>query len=322
MRVLTPAQREQFEYAGFLVVEDVLDPERDIAPIMAEYAEVVDGIARALYQTGAISSLYGELPFDARLIRICEESGRNFPQHFDISLPQWGVKYDTPMHHGPAVFNLLTNPKLLDCIESIVGPEIYSNPVQHIRTKLPARAVAKGGYNGLITAVDWHQDNGVILPEADEATILTCWLALTDATVENGCMRVVPGSHRQGLTDHCPSDRGVRIPAALVAEERAVDLPIRAGGFLLMHQRTVHSSRENTTDDQVRISLDLRYQPVGQPSGRPAFPGFVARSAARPETVLRDPAAWAQSWYDARRRLAEQEDPTYNRWSADAPVCA
>jgi len=38
--------------------------------------------------------------------------------------------------------------------------------------------------------------------------------------------------------------------------------------------------------------------------------------------VLRDPAAWARSWYQARERLAEQEDPTYNRWRADAPVCA
>ena len=97
---------------------------------------------------------------------------------------------------------------------------------------------------------------------------------------------------------------------------------MRAGSALLMTQRTVHASLDNTTDDEVRISFDLRYQPTGQPSGRPMFPGFVARSVARPETVLRDPAEWAESWHAVRSRLAEREDPSYNRWSADAPVCA
>ncbi|MDP8923324.1 MAG: phytanoyl-CoA dioxygenase family protein [Chloroflexota bacterium] len=320
---LSAAQRQQFEEEGYLVVEDVLDPREDLQPVFDEYDRVLDGIAASLLAEGAIRSAYKGLPFVDRLVAICAESGRNFPQHFDISLPQKGVKYDTPMHHGPAVFNVLTNPKLLDVVESLVGPEIYSNPVQHIRTKLPARAVAKGKRNGLITAVDWHQDNGVVLPEADEATILTVWLPLTEATLDNGCMRVIPRSHRGGLADHCPtSDRGPTIPYSLLDLDRAVELPMRAGSILLMTQRTVHSSLENTTEDQVRISLDLRYQPVGQPTGRPAFPGFVARSASRPETVLRDPATWAQMWLTARERLARAEDPTFNRWRADAPVCA
>ena len=320
---LTAAQRQQFEEEGYLVVEDVLDPREDVQPVLDEYDRVLDGIVESLLADEAIRSAHKELPFTDRLIAVSEESGRNFPQHFDISLPQKGVQYDTPMHHGPAVFNLLTNPKLLDVVESLVGPEIYSNPVQHIRTKLPARAVAKGKRNGLITAVDWHQDNGVVLPEADEATILTVWLPLTDATLDNGCMRVIPGSHRNGLADHCPtSDRGPTIPYGLLDLDRAKALPIRAGGFLMMTQRTVHSSLENTTNDQVRISLDLRYQPVGQPTGRPAFPGFVARSASQPETALRDPLAWDEMWLEARERLARDEDPTFNRWRADAPACA
>ena len=89
-----------------------------------------------------------------------------------------------------------------------------------------------------------------------------------------------------------------------------------------MHQRTVHSPLDNVTENEVRISFDLRYQPVGQASGRPAFPGFVAPSATRPETTLHDPLAWGQSWYEARERLAAQQGPTDNRWLADSPVCA
>jgi ectoine hydroxylase-related dioxygenase (phytanoyl-CoA dioxygenase family) len=320
---LTAAQRQQFEDEGYVVVDGVLDPVEDIGRVLAEYEGVLDEIAQSLHADGAISSLYRELPFSERLIQICIESGRNFPEHFDFSLPQKGVRYDTPFHVGPAVFNLLTNPRLLDLAEEIIGPEIYSNPVQHIRMKLPPRAVSKnGGYSGLVSQIPWHQDNGVLLPEADEATILTVWAPITESTIQNGCLQVIPRSHRTDLFDHCPTGQGLTIPDKLLPAQPAVPLPMTPGSLLLMTQRTIHSSLDNNTEDDVRISFDLRYQPVGQPTGRPAFPGFVARSKARPETVLRDSEAWANSWYDARARLAESEDPSYNRWRADSPICA
>ncbi|MFN8524217.1 MAG: phytanoyl-CoA dioxygenase family protein [Chloroflexota bacterium] len=322
MRVLTAEQMKRFDEDGYLVVEGVLDPERDIKPVLDEYNGVLDGIARDLVAEGKLRSTYAELPFVDRLVQVCEESGRNFPQHFDIALPQRGVKYDTPMHHGPAAFRVLTTPRLLDLVEDLMGPEIYSNPVQHIRTKLPPRAVSAGDRNGLIVAVPWHQDNGVVLPEADVATILTVWMPLTETTLDNGCMQVVPGSHRHGLDPHCPTAKGLSIPEQLIAEDHAIPLPMPVGSVLLLNQRTVHSSRENTTQNSVRISFDLRYQPVGQPTGRPTFPGFVARSKANPGAVLTDPSVWKQMWLDARERLARAEDPAYNRWSADAAVCA
>jgi ectoine hydroxylase-related dioxygenase (phytanoyl-CoA dioxygenase family) len=322
VRVLTAAQRQQFEAEGYLVVEDVLDPVRDIAPVIAEYAEVLDGIARMLAAEGALRSTYRELPFDQRLIQVSAESGRNFPQHFDFSLPQTGVRHDTPLHVGPAVFGLLTNPRLLDLAEDLLGPELYSNPVQHIRLRLPRRAVARSGYSGLVSQVPWHQDNGVILPEADRSDILTVWLPISEATVENGCLQVIPRSHRGDLVTHCPREKGVAIPDALIPLDRALPLPMRPGSALLMTQRTVHASLDNCTEDQVRISFDLRYQPIGQPTGRPAFPGFVARSAAHPEAVLRSPTEWARLWYEARARLAWQENPAFNRWSLEAAACA
>jgi hypothetical protein len=319
---LSAAQLQHLDREGYLVVEDVLDPVEDIRPLFDEYSATLDGIVDGLIADGALESRYDELPFGDRLIQVCMASGRVFSSQFDISLPQRGVTYDTSIHVGPAVFRLLTSPRLLDVVESVIGPEVYSNPVQHIRTKLPPKVFEHGAQaNGLVSKVEWHQDNGVVLPEADEATILTVWLALTDATVENGCMQVIPRSHREGLKDHCPADQ-LRIPDALLPLERATPLPMKAGGALLMHQRTIHSSLDNVTEDQVRISFDLRYQPVGQPTGRPSFPGFVARSRAHPEQVLRDPAAWARLWLDTRERLARRDDPTYNRWRADAPVCA
>jgi phytanoyl-CoA hydroxylase len=322
MRILSSAQRRHFEEEGYLVVENVLDPDCDIAPVMAEYEEVLNGIATSLACRGVIASTYLDMPFAARLIRICIESGRNFPQEFDISLPQTGVHHDTPIHVGPAAFGLLTKPRLLDVVEDVIGPEIYSNPVQHIRMKLPKRAVAKTGYSGLISQIPWHQDNGVILPEADQSSILTVWMPLSEATVQNGCLQVIPRSHLGDLVSHCPTEKGVAIPQPLLPIERATPLPMRPGSVLLMTPRTVHGSLDNVTESEVRVSVDLRYQPIGQPTGRPAFPGFVARSATHPEAILRSPAEWARLWYEARAKLAVQDNPTFNRWRAGVGACA
>ena len=175
---LTQAQLDHLEDKGYVVVEDVLDPEEDLAPVMAEYGDVLDGIAHDLYAEGVLSSTYADLPFDQRLIQVCDESGQIFAQPFDISLPQKAIGADAPMHTGPAVFNLLVNPRLLDCAESVVGPEILSNPVQHVRMKLPRHVVHVENPSNLSVAVPWHQDNGVVVEEADETHMLTVWLPL------------------------------------------------------------------------------------------------------------------------------------------------
>ena len=110
MHVLTEAQREQFATEGYLLVKGLLDPERDIQPVLDEYNELLGTLAQGLVDEGQLSSTYAELPFADRLIAVCEESGRNFPQEFDFSLPQNGIRTDTPIHVGPAVFNMLTSP--------------------------------------------------------------------------------------------------------------------------------------------------------------------------------------------------------------------
>ena len=46
----------------------------------------------------------------------------------------------------------------------------------------------------------------------EKATILSCWIAVTDATVENGCLQVIPGSHRRDLIDHCATEHDLGIP--------------------------------------------------------------------------------------------------------------
>ena len=74
----------------------------------------------------------------------------------------------------------------------------------------------------------------------------------------------------------------------------------------------------------MRWSMDLRYNPIRQGSGRPAFPAFVARSARRPESALEDFEAWKAMWYDARETIVSGAYPDLIfedvRWN-DHTVC-
>ena len=324
MAHLSPAQVAQFAETGFLVVEQLFDPQADLDPIIDEYKGVLHRLAQDLFARGEIASLYDDLPFGQRLIRIYQESSKVHAQYFDFSLPQGGVQADTPMWVGPAVFNALTNPCLLDAVESIIGPEIYSNPVQHVRIKPPEQVTPRDANGQLqLGATPWHQDNGVVLPEADETEMLTVWFPLLDAPVEAGPLQVIPYSHRDGLRTHCPGGvGGLAIPDQLLEMQAALPIPLKRGDVLFLHKRTCHASLSNVSDN-IRWSFDLRYNPIGQATGRGAFPGFVARSHAHPERELHDAAAWADLWHATRRRLAEENySQPFNRWDGKALVCA
>lgn len=322
MGSLTQEQIAHFEEEGYLLVRGLLNPQEDLDPIIEEYKGVLENLAQDLYAKGEIRSLYGDLPFGERLIRIYQDSGKVHAQYFDFSLPQANVQPDTPFWTGPAVFATLRNEKLLDAVESLIGPEIYSNPVQHVRIKPPERFTPKNEHGRVqLGKTPVHQDNGVVLPEADDTEILTVWFPLTRATVKHGCLAVWPRSHRQGLLDHCPSDRGAMIPGKLLPGSKAMPMPMERGDALFMHKLTVHASFANHSEE-IRWSFDLRYNPIGQPTGRPAFPGFVARSRQHPETELRDWRAWRDLWREARDRLAAIQMGRFNRWDSDSPVCA
>ena len=284
---------------------------------------MLDRLAQELYEAEEISSLYEELPFADRLIAIYQESGKVHAQYFDFSLPQANVQPDTPFWAGPAVFRMLTNERLLNAVESILGGEIYSNPVQHVRLKPPERLTPVNQETGRVQLgkTPVHQDHGVVLPEADETQMLTVWFPLMDVDVKNGCLCVWPASHKRGLIDHCPTTKGLTVPGKLL-DGKAVPMVMKKGDVVLMHKQTLHASYSNNSDT-IRWSFDLRYNPIGQPTGRPAFPGFVARSRKYPDTILCEPADWEKLWRDTRDHLATVENAgSFNRWTMDNPVCA
>lgn len=324
MSRLRSEQLEHFYEQGYLLVEGLLDPVADLDPLIAEYHGVLERLADELYAQGRIRERHAGLDFNERFLRICEESQDVHNQYFDFSLPKGGVQPDTPLWVGPAVFHILRNERLLDVVEQFIGPEIYSNPVQHVRLKPPEHRAPLDPDGGRIQLgiTPWHQDNGVVTEDADDTEMLTVWFPLWDAPVESGCLEVIPRSHRVGLQRHCPSPGGPRLIEEVLQREAAVAQPMRRGDVLFMTRHTQHASLPNLSE-RVRWSLDLRYNPVGQPTGRGLFPGFVARSRANPAGELRDARAWAQRWYDARAHMAAPDfvEQSFDRWDINHPAC-
>lgn len=313
--MLTHTQVETFERQGYLVVEDVLEPAR-LAAVKAEYAGLLDRLYAGWHAEGLVPGPEG-LDFWGKLLA-AYRAGVDYFQPMDISLPAERIAADTPFHFGPAVFDMVTSPRLLDMVEHLIGPEITSNPIQHVRIKPPAVDLAVDEVRAHITATDWHQDRAVAHEAADQTQMVTVWLAITDATLENGCLQVVPTESE--MLPHCPKTQ-TGIADGFVDEARAVPLPVKAGGAVLFHPLTPHGSLANETDC-FRWSFDLRYHVTGQPSGRDHFPEFIARSALAPDTELRDWRAWKALWEDARTRLSERPHIELHRWGADAPYCA
>ena len=221
--LLSSDQLSRFQHDGYLLVEGVLEPAAVVEPLFVEYREVLDRLAHELCGCGELASTYADFQFAERLIRIYRETGRDHSRYFDPSLMTSGVTPDTPYWAGPAVFHIITHERVLDLVECLIGPEIYSNPVQHIRIKPPEYLLPDGATDVLARANPWHQDNGVVEPVADDTSMLTVWIALSDAPVERGCLQVIPRSHLQELRTHCPGklERPFAIPDALLEIDRA-----------------------------------------------------------------------------------------------------
>jgi phytanoyl-CoA hydroxylase len=318
--------RERFEQDGYLLVDDVFDPVADLDPVVQEYAAQLDDLAVDWSGRRLIGSTYAELPFSERFAHVLNDMGPDGYRPFDITL-SGPITEDSPMHTGPAVFDLITHPRLLDVVEQLIGPEILSNPIQHVRIKPPEHLLNQKfhGKNTMVSATEWHQDQGVATIDVDGTEMLTVWFPVFDTTTENGCLCVVPRSHRRGLLLHCPSKPGqvfdLRIPE-VIRGSNGLPLEMKRGSVLFMHRLTMHSSLHNRSNG-VRWSFDLRYQPVGQPTGRDWLPAFVARSRTEPAREIHDWQRWADLWWTSRRYVAANPGAMKpRRWTGTETECA
>ena len=304
---------------GYVVVGDVLDPDAILDPVLEVMACHLGSWMRAQVARGLLPRTCEGWPLEDRLIECARRGVPGLAQALDISLPQGGIQADTPMLLAEEVFGLLSAPSLLDVLQPLLGEEIWLSPVGHTRMKVPSDIAPEA--NGLLGHVPWHQDNGVLLEEADDVDIVTAWIPLVDVDERVGCLQVIPTCRGHELIPHCPGGGGLAIPPGQMPDRTPVPVPMRRGSVLLMHSRTVHSSMPNLTPDRVRLSLDLRYQSVPVPTGRPAFPSFLLRGHDRGIPAA-EWESWRSTWLEIRNRLAGKEPGKFNRWNSEEGMCA
>ena len=153
-----------------------------------------------------------------------------------------------------AFLNYARIPEILEMVEQVLGGHF---------ALWNSSFFAKPAVNG--RATPWHQD-GEYWPIRPVATC-TVWIAIDDANTENGCLKLIPGSHKkeQLLAHKTNPDPNLTLNQELLSsdfdESQAVDLILEAGQMSLHDVRIVHGSEENTSSNS-RRGMTLRYMPL------------------------------------------------------------
>jgi len=152
------------------------------------------------------------------------------------------------------VHGLVRHPAILDAVEQLIGPDILVYTSTWFIKEPESPAIAA-----------WHQDATYFGLRPYEH--VTAWLALTDATAENGCMEFLPGSYRRGQLPHragvvaASVNRAGQAVTIEVDDAPAVHAPLRAGEFSLHHTLCLHRSQPNRSAGR-RIGLAVSYVPT------------------------------------------------------------
>lgn len=250
-RALSEQQARQFDEQGYVVLEGAFD-ERAVAEVRAE----IDAYER---QTDE----HLRRQPDGRM-RIAESGAITF----SIQL----------LRRSMLLRRFATAPVLRDLCHDLIGPDVnvYWDQAVYKKPEKPRR-------------FPWHQDNGYNYIEPQ--SYLTCWIALVDATVDNGCPYVAPGVHRMGtLEHHYVEPLGWE---CFDSFDGAVAAPVRAGGMVVFSSLTPHLTGPNVTSD-VRKAYILQYAPagamrqVGDPSAGPPSSQEPVADPQHQFPVLRD----------------------------------
>jgi phytanoyl-CoA hydroxylase len=218
-RCITPLQAEAYDELGYFVMEDVFDPET-VADMVAE----IDPFERE---------------FEAMLRQ--SEGGKAFIARVDeITFTTHIVTRSERLRH------LVSSAPLIDVCGDLIGSDVRLYWDQAVYKK-----------PGTAASFPWHQDNGYAFLEPQQ--YLTCWIALTDATEDNGCPWVVPGMHRKGTLRHHMTDTGL---VCFEETSEATSAPVRAGGMVVFSSLTPHCTGPNRTDE-ARKAYIVQYAPSG-----------------------------------------------------------
>ncbi len=199
---------------------------------------------------------------------------------FEENLARYGdADLDTIHFRDARLLEFLLSDAVLDLVESVVGPNIglWSS---HFISKAPRTG----------KATPWHEDssywNGRV---STMEGICTVWLAIDEATPENGCMRVIPGSQTNGFSEYedvadaAGNIFSTQIRPEQIDEAKAVYFALQPGQCSLHEARLIHGAQANTSDKR-RAGYTMRYFPTTSkvyPEKNPGHKIWLARGQDR-----------------------------------------
>jgi len=307
--------KTRLEEDGYAVVRGLLKPAADLEPLKTAYSALVDELAEIYTRrTGSgMPENYHRQTFAERLCYLTGASYGKAYHHLDpvinVMDRSYSLDRDLPSAQLPEMFDLMCNPAIISVIREFIGPEIYSTPLFHNNIKatraqltylnktsirfhdgIPADLSI---YDFFLGRTTWHTDLYPCLPDARNSNIIGAWIPLTESTINNGCLLIVPGSHHMKL-DHST------LPEEITS--KGVPVEVVPGDVVFIAHDTLHCSLENTSD-KYRWAFNTRYCVPGESTGRPYLPGFIVHSKRKPSRVLKDAVVWQQMWKNALENI-------------------
>jgi len=217
--MLSQADVNSYHEHGYLVVDNVLN-DAEVQELRSVTDDFVDQSRAFSDHTEVFDLEPGHTAAEPRLRRLKSP----VRQH---------AVYDRIMRHDG----------ILDIVEALIGPGVRTNG-----DKLNMKSPQYG------SPIEWHQD-WAFYPHTND-DLLAVGVCMDDCLVENGCMLVIPGSHRGPVLDHNQDGRFCgAVPEAVEDADKAVPMEVHAGGISLHHVRTLHASALNNSPYPRRLLL-------------------------------------------------------------------
>ncbi|MBA3947635.1 MAG: phytanoyl-CoA dioxygenase family protein [Herpetosiphonaceae bacterium] len=261
---MTEEAQRFFQEQGFLVIENALSP-AEIDALNSEAAAICRGDRGTL--KGVTPAADGESDTDVMRRYLCI--------HFPHKL-------------SDEMYRTLALPPIVEVLTGVIGPNVKA-----MQSMLFIKASGKPGQA-------WHQDE-FFIPTRDRS-LTGGWMALDDATVENGCLWVIPGSHRHGIIwpQRTHNDQRFDCTGEAIAfpytDDDGVPVEVKKGSIVFFNGYLLHRSLPNYAPDGFRRSLVNHYMSAESLLPWHGFPpGTPLGSADYRDIVLvagRDPYVW------------------------------
>lgn len=225
---ITAEQKAFWDEQGFLAVENILSQSE--VEMLRKSADKLNALAQGLNDSTDRFKLkaFGDSGGGKLLQQVAE-----------------------PHELGGEWMALARDPRILDIVEILLGPNIM------LYYSMFMMKPPRQGFTA-----PWHQDFAFFVH--DRAKMLACQIYVDDSTLENGCIKVVPGSHKLGLLNHFQGDYFTEKVQGDVTEfdAKAVAVPMRAGGIVIWHSLTLHASDPNRSEHP-RRGIVFEYKDPG-----------------------------------------------------------